>query len=168
MNLTEKTGFLKNIDILGWAEFSKRIRELAGLLKSTGLIQKPERFSLRYIDIIELDPPPSLAGLQVSLSVAGRNLDRQPVQLRTEIKDDPFVYILQIASPAYVVISGNDQHEGTLVDIDTIHNVESNTDFWSVMNERLNEAHSRSKRLFFDLLTPEAEARLEPVYEEGV
>lgn len=61
----------------GWVEFSKRIRELAKLLKATGLIQKPQRFSLKYVDLIELDPPPSLASLQISLT-AGRARSRSP------------------------------------------------------------------------------------------
>jgi uncharacterized protein (TIGR04255 family) len=149
----------------GWAEFSKRIHELAELLRSTGLIQKPERFSLKYIDLIELDPRPSLASLVVSFSAAGRDLGNQPVQVRTEIKDDPFIHILQVASPVDVVIAGTERRQGTLVDIDTIHDVATNVDFWSALDQRLGEAHDRSKRLFFELLTPEAEQRLEPIYE---
>jgi len=149
----------------GWDDFSKRIRELVNLLRSTGLLQKPERFSLKYVDLIELDPPPSLASLQVSLSAWGQSLDEQQVQLRTEIKDDPFVHILQVASPADVVIAGTERHQGTLVDIDTILTAAKDTDFWSALDRQLDEAHARSKRLFFDLLTPEAEQRLEPIYE---
>lgn len=147
----------------GWDEFSKRISELAQLLHSTGLIQKPERFSLKYIDLIELDTPPSLASLQVSLSAAGRDLGNRPVQLRTEINDDPFIHILQVASPVDVVIDGKDRLQGTLVDIDTIHPAAD--DFWSTLDQGLNEAHDRSKRLFIDLLTDDALASLEPVYE---
>ena len=148
----------------GWVEFSKRIRELAQLLNSTGLIQKPERYSLKYTDLIELDPPPSLASLQVSFMAAGHDLGNRPVQLRTEIKDDPFIQILQVASPVEVIIGNNkERHQGTLVDIDTIQIVTSN--FWRTLDTGLNDAHDRSKRLFMDLLTDDALARLEPVYE---
>ncbi len=147
----------------GWEEFSRRVRELAQLLSSTGLVQKPERFSLKHIDLIELDPPPSLAGLQVSLMAAGHDLGNRPVQLHTEIKDDPFVHILQVASPVHVTIGGQERRQGTLVEIDTIRPVAD--DFWSTLDERLNEAHDRSKRLFFDLLTDDALVRLEPIYE---
>ncbi len=148
---------------VGWSEFSERIRRLVDLLESTGLIQNPKQFSLKYIDLIELDPPPSLASLQVSLMAAGRDLSNRPVQLRTEIKDDPFVHILQVASQVDVVIDKTDRRQGTLVDIDTIH--PETSDFWSTLNNQLNEAHDRSKRLFIDLLTDEALARLEPVYD---
>ncbi len=149
----------------GWTDFSSRIKKLAELLRSTGLIQNPERFSLKYVDLIELDTPPSLTSLHVSLSVAGRDLDGRQVQLRTEINDDPFVHILQIASPVDAVIASKERRQGTLVDIDTIHAVAGDVEFWDVLNDELDEAHARSKRLFFDLLRPEAEKRLEPIYE---
>ena len=149
----------------GWSEFSKRIHDLVKLLRSTELVQKPTRFSLRYIDLLELDPPPSLASLRVRVEVAERDLGECPIQLRAEIQDDPFVHILQIASPALVTIGNAEQRKGTLVDIDTIRNVESSADFWEILDAELDEAHARSNRLFFELLTSEALERLEPIYE---
>lgn len=149
----------------GWADFSNRIRELARLLKSTGLLQNPERYSLKYVDLIELDSPPSLASFQVSLFVGGRDLGTQHVQLRTEIVEEPLVHILQIASPVEVVLGGKEQRRGALVDIDTIHTIPRELDFWTTLENGLDAAHARSKHLFFDLLTPEAEQRLDPVYE---
>ena len=149
----------------GWSEFSKRIHDLVKLLRSTELVQKPTRFSLRYIDLLELDPSPSLASLRVRVEVAERDLSKCPIQLRAEIQDDPFVHILQIASPALVTIGNAEQHKGTLVDIDTIRNVEPSADFWEILDAELDEAHARSNRLFFELLTSEALERLEPIYE---
>ncbi len=147
----------------GWGEFSQRIRELAHVLESSGLIQKPERFSLKYIDLIELDPQPSLASLRVSLTLAGNNLRDRPTQLRTEIRNGAFAYIIQIATPADVTIPPGEQRRGTLVDIDTIcHTTE---EFWERLDERTNSAHQSSKQLFLDLLTEEALDRLEPLYE---
>lgn len=149
----------------GWSEFSKRIHDLVNLLQGSELVQKPTRFSLRYIDLLELDPPPSLASLRIQVKVAERDLSKCPIQLRAEIQDDPFVHILQIASPALVTIGSAEQHSGTLVDIDTIRNVEPSADFWKILDAELDEAHDRSNRLFFELLTSEALELLEPIYE---
>lgn len=148
----------------GWFEFSKRILELIAQLESTNLIHKLERFSLRYLDLIELDPPPSLDSLEVNLTVAARDLkkEKQPVQLRTEMKEEPFIHILQIATPIDVALGGTDQRRGTLVDIDTIYAPPELS--WNDVRNNLNEAHDRSKRLFFSLLTPEATKQHEPVY----
>ena len=147
----------------GWAAFSERVRRLAQSLQTTGLIHHPERFSLKYIDLIELDPQPSLASLKASLELADHNLANKPVQLRTEIHQPPFIHILHVASPVSVMIAGKEPHQGTLVDIDTIH--VAGGEFWETLEERLVQAHDQSKQLFFDLLTEEAIERLEPVYE---
>jgi uncharacterized protein (TIGR04255 family) len=146
----------------GWGEFFSRIQELAHTLKLSGLIQKPERFSLKYVDLIELDPQPSLASLRVSLGLAGHDLRGQPTQLRTEIRNDIFAHIVQIATPADVTIPPDERRRGTLVDIDTICHVTE--EFWERLDERVGAAHEGSKRLFLDLLTDEALERLGPQY----
>jgi uncharacterized protein (TIGR04255 family) len=147
----------------GWEVFSGRIRQLLTVLRSTGLITRPERFSLRYIDLIELDAQPSLASLAASLSLGGHDLGCRPVQVRTELHHEPFIHILQVASPVDVPVAGDQTLRGALVDIDTIH--PAGDDFWGTLDERLDRAHDVSKQLFFDLLTPDAIERLEPVYE---
>ena len=134
------------------------------MLQSTGLINHPERFSLKYMDLIELEAQPSLASLEASLSLAKLDLTSRPVQLRTEIHQAPFIHVLQVASPVDLMIAGAERHRGTLVDIDTIH--PAGEDFWETLEQRLNEAHGQSKQLFFDLLTATAIEQLEPVYEE--
>ena len=149
----------------GWSVFSERIRDLAELLHTSGLIAKPERFSLKYIDLIELDSPPSLASLEMSLSVAGHSLAAKPMQLRTEIREEPFVHVLQVATPVDITLGTSGKRlRGTLVDIDTVHM--AGEDFWEMLSERLVQSHAASKRLFFNLLTNEAIERLEPEYEE--
>lgn len=150
----------------GWNVFSDRIGDLADLLHRSGLITAPERFSLKYIDLIELDSPPSLASLEISLTVAGHSLAAKPMQLRTEIRDEPFVHVLQVATPVDITLGASGERlRGTLVDIDTVH--PAGEDFWEKLSERLGQCHASSKQLFFSLLTNQAIERLEPEYEEG-
>lgn len=147
-----------------WKEFSKRIRDLLGVLQETELIESFQSFSLRYIDLLELEPPPSLQSLQVRLELAGQDLAKLPVQLRTEIEDPPFVHIVQINSYAQITL-GNETLQGTLIDITAVQTLDPEGNGWAVLNEQLDSAHSRTHRLFFTLLTPEAITRLEPEYE---
>ena len=49
----------------GWAKFSDDIRELAEAVQETGLVDRLERFSLKYIDLIELEKPVGLALLDL-------------------------------------------------------------------------------------------------------
>lgn len=146
----------------GWSEFSRRIRELAQVLRNAGLVRRPERFSLKYIDLLELDPAPSLASLDMSLTLGSHTLEDKPTQLRTEIREEPFIHVVQIATPVEVTLAGQQPLSGTLVDIDTIHIVSGA--FWDELEEQLDPAHEASKRMFFNLLTANAEQRLDPEY----
>ncbi|HIQ23196.1 MAG TPA: TIGR04255 family protein [Planctomycetes bacterium] len=150
----------------GWAEFSQRVRQLVATLRDTGLVKRVERFSLRYIDLLELEPPPSLGSLRVRLELAGRDLTRLPIHFRTEISDAPFLQIVQASSPAEVTLRDEGRRHGTILDIDTIRPVEASDDGWKALEAELDEAHRRSHRLFFSLLTADALEQLEPVYEQ--
>jgi uncharacterized protein (TIGR04255 family) len=73
---------------------------------------------------------------------------------------------VQVATPVTASLSGGATNlQGALVDIDTI--CAGSEDFWEAMDERLEQAHEASKRMFFALLTDTAIQRLEPEYEEA-
>jgi len=49
----------------GWAQFYRDITELAKVVQETGLIERLERFSLKYIDLIESERPVGLSLLNI-------------------------------------------------------------------------------------------------------
>jgi len=147
----------------GWVNFEPKIMELAGILKETSLITRPERFSLKYIDIINLSGSPSLSPLRVVMKLGAHELISNPVQLRTELREDGFIHIIQILSSAQAVLSTGERFEGLLIDIDTICQREPD-EFWSDFQPLLNRAHLLNKILFFHLLTDETIRQLEPEY----
>lgn len=147
----------------GWERFSKEIQILVDVLRGTALIEHLERFSLKYVDLIELEQPPDLSCLNVELKLGWLRVDTRPVQLRSEIEDQDLIHIVQIFSPAQVVLPGDQRLSGVLLDIDTIRSLEKGGS-WDVMINCLDEAHSASKRMFFELLTTETIEKLEPEY----
>lgn len=150
----------------GWKTFSADISELIKVVRDTKLIGQLERFSLKYIDLIELEQPPDLACLTVELKLGGYELNMRLVQLRTEIKENGLIHIIQIASPAEVALPGEDKRlSGVLLDIDTINPIKEG-ESWEEVENRLDAAHSASKRMFFGLLTTETIEKLEPEYQE--
>lgn len=150
----------------GWKTFSADIRELVKVVRDTKLIDRLERFSLKYIDLIELEQPPDLGCLNVGLKLGGHELNKQPVQLRIEIKENGLIHIIQIISPAEAALPGEDKRlSGVLLDIDTINPMKEG-ESWEEVEGRLDAAHSSSKKMFFGLLTPETIEKLEPVYQE--
>jgi uncharacterized protein (TIGR04255 family) len=147
----------------GWEKFQVKIRELAQVLKETDLLTGPERFSLKYVDVIPVSDTPSIEPLEVILKLGTHELSDRPVQLRTEIREDKFLHIVQIVSPAQVTLPTGEKFEGVLVDIDTICQHESG-DFWLNFNELLGQAHGLGKKLFFRLLKANTIKRLDPEY----
>ncbi len=54
-------------------------------VQETGLVERLEGFSLKHIDLIELEK--GLAPLDLELKLGGYELAAKPVPLRTEIKE---------------------------------------------------------------------------------
>jgi uncharacterized protein (TIGR04255 family) len=148
---------------MGWDQFESRIFELADMLKETNLLTRLERFSLKYIDIIPWLEVPSLLPLQTLLRIGKHELTSTPVQLRTELRENGFIHIVQIASPAQAAFPTGRSFKGILIDIDTIYQQET-IEFWADFSQLLDRAHFLGKRLFFQLLTPETIHLLEPEY----
>jgi uncharacterized protein (TIGR04255 family) len=150
----------------GWKTFSEDIRTVITIVRDTGLIDRLERFSLKYIDLIELDQPPSLGFLDLELKMGGYEIDTGPVQLRTEIKEGDLIHIIQVVSPAEAFIPGESGRvSGVLLDVDSIRPMKEN-ESWPDVDSHLDDVHSSSKKMFLGLLTPETIDNLEPEYEE--
>lgn len=148
----------------GWAKFSADIRELAEAVQKTGLVSRLERFSLKYIDLIELEKPVGLAHLNLSLKMGEYELAAKPVHLRTEIKENDLIHIIQVVSPAEVIMPGTGSPlKGVLVDIDSIRPM-ADGESWDVLYRKLDEVHASCKRIFFNILKPETIEALEPEY----
>lgn len=148
----------------GWTRFSIDIRELAKAVQDTGLVETLERFSLKYIDLIELAQPLGLRCLNLDLMLGTHEISTKPVQLRTELKEKDLIHIVQVVSPAEVTLPGMEGRlKGVLVDIDTIKPL-SEQEAWKSLDERLDDAHTACKQMFFSLLKPETVDELEPEY----
>jgi len=151
----------------GWNQFSADIRDLARAVQDTGLIESLERFSLKYIDLIELEQPVGLGCLSLDLKLGAHEISTKPVQLRTEIKEDDLMHIVQIVSPAEVSLPGvQDRLKGVLLDIDTIKYLDKK-ESWGELDGRLDDVHMACKRMFFSLMKPETVDKLEPEYTGG-
>lgn len=150
----------------GWLTFAADIRRIIEVVRGTGLIKQLERFSLKYIDLIELEQPPDLACLNISLKLGGQEIRTSPLQLRTEIREDGLIHIVQIVSPAEVSIPGDPRrYNGVLLDTDSI-NFFKEQGTWEQVDKLLDLVHTASKKMFFNLLTPETIEKLEPEYQE--
>lgn len=147
----------------GWAEFGEMIRTFGRILRKTGLITRPERFSMKYVDILSTMSSPTIEALNVEFKLGGRDLTSAPVTLRAEIQEGSFTHIVQIVASVHAQMPDNTQISGILIENDTICN-ESGGDFWETFENQLDYMHAFNKRRFFELLKPETLMKLEPEF----
>jgi uncharacterized protein (TIGR04255 family) len=147
---------------VGWEKFKERVISLINILDDTGLIANPQRHSLRYIDLMTLEPPPTVGSLQLALQIGDHAIEKHPLQLRVEVPDEQCTHVLQFVTPAQVRLPEGER-AGTLIDLETVANTTGGN--WSTIRESLEALHGASKAIFFEkVLTKEAIEKMEPEY----
>lgn len=146
----------------GWSAFKERIRKLIEVIASTGLVPTPVRHSLRYIDLLCLDPAPNLKALQVNFQIGQWSLENRPIQMRVEIPDGDCNHVIQIATPAEANLPEG-KLQGSVIDLETFSS--SQPDSWQDVLTQIDQIHDQSKAVFYQqLLTADAIALMEPEY----
>ncbi len=147
----------------GWQSFRPRILELLNTLRESNLLKVIERASLKYVNLFPTSGPDQLAKLRLSVLVAGSPAPEVGFKLRVELNDAKFIRIVEIAPNVRLQSPQRRAKAGLLVDIDCI--TVAVQDFWSHQETVLEGLHSEAKRVFFELVAPEALKELGPHYE---
>ncbi len=147
----------------GWQSLRTMAASLIAAVKQTGLVKEAERFSMKYTNVIESQPPEhqlSLINMQVRVN------QQVPMeagfQLRYEVQSGAYTTIVQIV-PNAVAKENDKEIEGLLLDLDTVRD-KPGREFWSDPTGLLDEAHLACKTYFVSLLTKEALERMQPVW----
>lgn len=151
----------------GWGIFKAAILQIVSAMFRSDIVQLIERFSLKYIDIIDLqgDRPTSLVNL--SLMLGNHTLEGETFALRIEIPGNDLIHAINVASYAKAKLQDGSIKEGLILDIDSIYNT-NNAGFaeWnSDLGQKLDYLHQANKQVFFDCLRDETVKMLEPVYD---
>lgn len=146
----------------GWSAFKERILKLLDMIESSGLVPVPGRHSLRYIDLLTLDPASGLKALQVQFQIGQWSLQNRPLQMRVEIPDEECNHVVQIATPAEANLPEG-RLQGSVIDLETVSG--SMPGSWQDVRTQIDLIHDRSKAVFYQqLLTADAIALMEPEY----
>jgi len=159
-----------NLPYQGWASFRSAIEKVVGVLqKHPTLITKIERYSTKYVDLV---PSSSLEEqvkmVDLDLRIGSKRLAKEAYQVRLELQTEGFINVLQVISGAKVLMPTGKEHEGLVIDIDTIKDLAEGLTL-DQLNETLPTAlgqiHQINKQTFFDCLSKEALNTLEPQYD---
>ncbi len=148
-----------------WDILKTKIMGLAEIVRQTGMIEKIERFSLKYLNLIPAGPPDYLSPLNGAFRMGEYNLGHSPLQVQSQIPDGDFTHVITLLAPARVQMEQK-TGEGLLIDIDTIFPAISDG-FWEGFGSRLDAAHTSNHAIFFDILKQETVDLLEPEYDKG-
>lgn len=152
----------------GWAEFSERIAVIIGLLIDSKIVKTIDRYSLKYVDVIEDDTlAKQIQKINIDIRLGSHAVREDKFTIRIEIPYDIFINVLQIAVPATATMPEGQKRVGALVSIDTQCKYQNSdlAKFNAELRSRLDTIHIVNKKMFFDCLTRETIDYLEPIYE---
>jgi uncharacterized protein (TIGR04255 family) len=149
----------------GWAAFRQQILTLAGRVIESGLINKVERYDLRYVDLIDGQGPEDLAPkLDASLTLGGVNLADGLFHLQAMVECGGMPHHVRIALPAEMQVGeAAAPRRGLLLETNTTTQTDCAADaFMGLLQDRLDAVHDANKAMFFACLTDEAVEAMGP------
>ncbi len=149
----------------GWANFKKHILEVAEYLEKCNLLTKIERYSLKYVNLIEAESTAEqLSLIDFDLKLGKEKVKEDAVNMRVDLQRKTFLHAVQIISNSIVEENGNQTKKGILVSIDSIA-TNLTPDFWKSLAKNLENIHTVNKELFFEFLKDQTIRSLEPIYD---
>jgi uncharacterized protein (TIGR04255 family) len=151
----------------GWENFKPIIIRTVNAILKSNVIVRIERYSMKYADMIEGEGnDQNLKRVNLNLSIGDHKIASEQTMVRVELRRSEFIDIIQIVSEAKINIENVGTKSGLLIDVDSI--VEYHTDkltlFMEELPDRLDRLHTENKYMFFQSLTEETIAFLEPIY----
>lgn len=152
----------------GWKNFKQKIETVIEQLSKLNNIQSAERFSLKYIDILDENIHHDIYDtLNIGLALLDRKFNQKTLQIRVEVPKNNGMHLFQVIGQAVATLPDASTKTGILVDIDSIQLLPElpKAESFNAIHAQIDELHQENKELFFKLLTENGLARLEAVYD---
>jgi len=148
---------------VGWPSFKPMIIDAMNALRQTDLVSKVERCSIKYVNLIEAKSlGEQFTKLEFTAKLGGYDLTEWLTNVRTEIKEDDVITLIEVRSNAIITTPNKQVASGLFVAVDAIH--PSPTEFWENLAQFVEKVHTKEKQVFFDLLTEDAKTSLGAQY----
>ena len=147
----------------GWEFFRPRIDEFLAVLRESALVKRLERFSLKFVNILDVPEDSQLSLLNLDVRLGGITAPDDGFHLRTELRDAHLIRIVEITPKTTAKLSSGESRSGLLLSIDCIKATSSgNLD--ELTPEAIEQVHQELKEVFFGLITPTTLSALDPTY----
>ena len=153
----------------GWADFRENALEVFRLVLGNSFIEAIERYSIKYANIIPAEEiTEQNAVLDWDVRIGPMRLNSQVTQLRTEVRDESYLTIIQMSTSVVVeMLEPKSVKTGSLVDVDTLCQTsrEDISQFSIELPVLLDKIRHHNKIMFFDCLRESTIAAMGPDYE---
>jgi uncharacterized protein (TIGR04255 family) len=149
---------------VGWEHVQPAILECMNAVFDTGMTGKPERFSLKYVNLLQQGRNEfDLSQINLQFKLADFPLREEGVIVRGEIEHNGCITLVEIASGAKVSVQGSPGESGVLMSVDTSIAATSN-DARAALPQVLETVHDTEKEIFFGMLSRATLEKLGPTY----
>lgn len=145
----------------GWEFFRPRIEEFLTVLRESGLVKRLERFSLKFVNVVDVPADPQLSLLNLDLRLGGITAPDDGFHLRTELRDAHLIRIVDIQPKTTAKLPSGETRSGLLLSVDCIK-ASSSGSMDELTPEAIEQVHQDLKQIFFGLITPTTLSALDP------
>ncbi len=148
----------------GWSNVYPVILECVHTAFNTDLTGRPNRFSLKYINLLKQGRDDfDLSQTTLQLNLGSFQLRDQGRAVRAEILRNDCLSTVEIVGGAQVSLPGHPEMTGVMLTVDTMKEYPQG-DYRTDLPQVLETLHTTEKEIFFGLLTADTLQRLGPRY----
>jgi len=147
-------------DYCGWDNFSKEIKSVFQKLNKSDIINKVERFGMRYVDYFKFD---IFDKINIDITGGDKKLKCKRKYIKSDFVDQGTNITLHIANNLKI----DDFYDNaSVVDLDLAPSriPKDPVEFFKGFGARLDQLHEQNKCVFFNLIKPEFLKELNPEY----
>ena len=151
-----------------WPNFKKKILEIINLIGDVAVAGKVERFSVKYINLIEAPTiSAQIAKIDLAIRIGELEVSDDHIDLKVHHIEGDTIHILTVITGASGRMHDGREAFGVVVDIDSIKNIQPTSfDAFALgLEPELETLRQANKAHFFGCLKPETVDEMEPDYE---
>ncbi len=151
-----------------WPNFKKKILEITDLIGDVGVAGKVERFSVKYVNLIEATTlAAQIAKIDLAIHIGALEVHAEHIDMKVHDVEGDTIHILTVITGANGRMPSGRQASGVVVDIDSIRNIRPTPfdAFARGLEPELETLRQSNKVRFFGCLKQETVDEMEPTYE---
>ena len=151
-----------------WEYFKGTILKIVNLIREAGVGGSVERFSIKYVDLIEGNTlADQLGKIDLHVRIGSQDVSDCHFNVQVHHAEEDTSHICTATTGAIVTSPGGKESSGVVVSIDSIRQVEPQefANFAAGLEPELERLRKSNKMRFFNFLKQDTINEMEPIYE---